>query len=89
MSAVAIEVEENIRDPLKIDQQIVGWRVKTTEDDKGNTHTVHEPASLERPRIVEGRTYKISPAVTDCAMYITINNITLPGGAVRPSPGST
>jgi len=83
MSALAIEVA-NKTAPVKITQNIVGWSVVRTKDDKGNTHTVQEVASLERPRVVQGNTYKISPAVTDCAMYITINNITLEDGTVRP-----
>lgn len=81
MSTVASEVEAA---PTKISQKILGWSVRTTEDEKGNTHTVKEAETLERPRVVEGRTYKISPAVTDCAMYITINNIVLDDGTIRP-----
>ena len=87
MSALAIEVEDSIAAfiaPQKIDKKIVGWSVKTNTDDKGNTHTVKEAETLERPRIVEGRTYKISPAVTDSAMYITINDLILEDGSHRP-----
>lgn len=84
MSAAAIEVQEEITAPVKIDKKIVGWSVKTNVDEKGNTHTVKEAETLERPRIVEGRTYKISPSVTDSAMYITINDITLDDGTIRP-----
>lgn len=84
MSASAIKVQEKVSAPLKIATKIVGWKVKTTEDENGNTHTVKEATTLERPRIVEGRTYKISPAVTDCAMYITINDIVQEDGTRRP-----
>jgi len=84
MSSVAIEVEKGIAQPTKISEKIIGWSVRTTKDDNGNTHTVKEAETLSRPRIVEGRTYKIKPSVTDCAMYITINNITLDDGTVRP-----
>jgi len=80
MSALA----EEVRVPLKIDKEIVGWRVKTTSDKNGNTHTVQEAVTLDRPRIVEGRTYKISPAVIDSAMYITINDLVLEDGTHRP-----
>ena len=80
MSALA----QDIPAPTKIDQKIVAWSVRTTEDESGNTHTVREPQTLERPRVVEGRTYKISPAVTDSAMYITINDVVLEGGVRRP-----
>ena len=86
MNAVAKEVviDKEVPTPVKITKKIVGWRVNTTEDEEGNTHTVKEAETLERPRVVDGRTYKISPAVTDSAMYITINNITLDDGTTRP-----
>ena len=84
MSALAVEVEEAIAPLKKITQQIVGWTVRTTEDDAGNTHTIREAETLERPRITEGRTYKICPAVTDSAMYITINDLILEDGSHRP-----
>ena len=84
MKATAINYDDADIVPVKIDKKIVGWRVVTTTDEKGNTHTVQEVVPLERPRVVEGRTYKISPAVTDSAMYITINDITLEDGTKRP-----
>lgn len=86
MSALAIEVQDGVdTTPMKrIDKKIVGWSVRTISDGKGNTHTVKEAETLERPRIVEGRTYKISPAVTDSAMYITINDLILEDGSHRP-----
>lgn len=84
MSAVAEEVVA--REPIKITQKIVGWTVKekNAEDEQGNKYVVHEPETLERPQVVEGRTYKINPAVTDSAMYITINDIILEDGTRRP-----
>ena len=85
MKATAINYDDGADSaPLKIDKKIVGWRVVTTTDKQGNTHTIQEVVPLERPRVVEGRTYKISPAVTDSAMYITINDITLEDGTKRP-----
>lgn len=84
MSAAAIEVTGDVIAPLKIEQKIVGWSVNKTTDDEGNTHEVREAVTLERPRIVEGRTYKISPAVTDSAMYITINDVINEDGSRRP-----
>ncbi len=81
MSALAEEVQVA---PYKIDQKIVGWNVRTIHDENGNTHTVKEAETLERPRVVEGRTYKINPAVTDSAMYITINTVTNEDGTRRP-----
>jgi len=84
MSAVAEEVIKE--EPIKITQKIVGWSVKekTAHDQNGNKYIVQEPETLERPRVVEGRTYKISPAVTDSAMYVTINDIILEDGTRRP-----
>lgn len=84
MSAVAEEVTK--QQPIKITSKIVGWKVKDQEhnDEEGNKYIVQTPETLERPRVVEGRTYKISPAVTDSAMYITINDIILEDGTRRP-----
>ena len=81
MSAVAKDVLE--KKPTKIEQKIVGWTVSTSEKE-GRTIEVREAATLERPRVVEGRTYKINPAVTDSAMYITINDIVMDDGTRRP-----
>lgn len=82
MSAVA----EEVRTPIKITQRITGWQVKdkAAQDEQGNQYIVQEPVTLDRPRVVEGRTYKISPAVTDSAMYITINDIIMDDGTRRP-----
>lgn len=80
MSSLAVEVSDRV----KITKKIIGWRVMTTKDLNGNTHTIKEAETLERPRVVEGRTYKINPAVTDCAMYITINDIVMDDGTKRP-----
>jgi hypothetical protein len=84
MNAVAKEVEEKAAETIKITKKIVGWAVNKTTDEKGNTHEVREATTLERPRVVVGRTYKISPAVTDSAMYITINDVVDDNGAHRP-----
>jgi hypothetical protein len=82
MSAVAIELQEKTA-PTKIEQKIIGWNVRTTEEE-GKTIEVREAVTLERPRVVEGRTYKISPAVTDSAMYVTINDVIFDDGTRRP-----
>ena len=85
MNAVAAEVmEKEVPAPMKINKKIVGWSVRSETDEKGNTHEVREAVTLERPRVVEGRTYKISPAVTDSAMYITINDVVEEDGTHRP-----
>ncbi len=83
MSALAVEVQKGAV-PLKIEKKIVGWTVNKTTDEEGNTHEVREAVTLERPLVVEGRTYKINPAVTDSAMYITINDVILDDGTRRP-----
>lgn len=70
--------------PMKIDKKIVGWTVRTIRDKDGNKETIREAITLQRPRVVEGRTYKISPAVTDSAMYITINDLVEEDGTHRP-----
>lgn len=82
MNAVAKEVLEKTK-PTKIEQKIVGWKVSRSEEE-GKTIEIREAETLERPRVVQGRTYKISPAVTDSAMYITINDIVLEDGTRRP-----
>ena len=86
MNAVAEEVlDHEVPAPIqKITKKIVGWAVNKTTDDAGNTHEVREAVTLERPRVVVGRTYKISPAVTDSAMYITINDVVEDDGQHRP-----
>ena len=82
MSAVASAVE--VSELPEITQKIVGWSVRSVKDNKGNTLTTKTAETLERPRVVEGRTYKISPAVTDSAMYITINDVVDEDGVHRP-----
>lgn len=77
MSAAAVEVQ-------KITKKIVGWKVTSTEDEQGKKIEIREAETLDRPQVVEGRTYKISPAVTDSAMYVTINDIIMDDGTRRP-----
>jgi len=83
MSAVAEEVVERAA-PIKITKKITGWKVTSSEDEQGKKIEIREAETLERPRVVEGRTYKISPAVTDSAMYVTINDIVMDDGSRRP-----
>lgn len=40
--------------------------------------------TLERPEVLTGKTYKIKPVSIEAAIYLTINNYTLPSGDVRP-----
>ncbi len=84
MSVVAAEIEKEVPAPFKIEQKITGWSVRTIQKDDGTTEITKEAVALERPPVVEGRTYKIKPAVTDSAMYITINDIVMDDGTHRP-----
>ena len=81
MATAAAEV---VKPMVKIEHKITGWKVTTQEDQNGNKETIREAETLDRPRVVEGRTYKINPAVTDSAMYITINDIIDHDGTRRP-----
>lgn len=67
---------------MKITQKITGYKVKTKElaleATKEATHTV-----LDRPEQITGKTYKIKPVCIPCALYITINDITV-DGVTRP-----
>lgn len=83
MSALASEVQV-VTPPIKITKKITGWKITTTEDENGTKEVIREAETLERPRVVSGRTYKINPAVTDSAMYITINDIVQEDGTRRP-----
>lgn len=64
--------------PTKIDQKIVGVSVK---GDEPAPVEAQAPVLLvaERPRTVEGKTYKISPP-DHASIYITINDIETPHG---------
>ena len=85
MNAAAEIIEKEVPAPLQIKQKIVGWTVTTTEDEAtGTKEIIKEAATLDRPRVVQGRTYKINPAVTDSAMYITINDVIQEDGTRRP-----
>jgi hypothetical protein len=66
----------------KIDQKIVGYKVKTDTAPE-ETPTPVEAASMhegiKRPDILFGSTYKIKPPAMDKALYVTINNYELDG----------
>ena len=88
MSVAAEVIEKTARretdGPLKIERKIVGWNVTTFEKEDGTKEIIREAETLERPRVVHGSTYKINPAVTDSAMYITINDVIQEDGQRRP-----
>ena len=69
----------------KIEQKIVGYQVKTTEQNttepeltQSNIVQMHE--NLERPEMLLGSTYKIKTPLSDHALYITINDVVLNEG---------
>lgn len=57
----------------KIDKKIVGWAIKKTDAPAVST-TIEV---LERPRVLNGRTYKIK--TNDAAVYVTMNDIEIDG----------
>jgi hypothetical protein len=74
---------------LKIDKKISGFRVQKPEDQVAATtkapvaprpNIVQMNEKLERPDVLIGSTYKLKPAVSDHAMYITINDVILNEG---------
>ncbi|MDH3978176.1 MAG: NrdJb [Gammaproteobacteria bacterium] len=77
---------------IKIEQQIVGYRVgdndaskKQAEADKASPvletsedgKVVRMHEKLERPEMLLGSTYKVKTPISDHAMYVTINDIIL------------
>ena len=73
---------------IKIDKKIVNYELK---EDRPPAQTISEPVvsnvvqmheTLERPEMLIGTTYKLkAPAVSQHAMYITINDIVLNEGS--------
>lgn len=64
----------------KIDLPIIDAYVTTRK----SPHPPTPPVMYERPQQVNGTTYKVKPPNLGCALYITINNIDLPDGTMRP-----
>ncbi|TGD71769.1 NrdJb [Mangrovimicrobium sediminis] len=66
----------------KIDQKIVGFQVKSKEEQERETESnivqMHEKVS--RPEALDGATYKIKTPLSDHALYVTINDIILNPG---------
>lgn len=73
---------------VKIDEKIVGYEVvQPGMDERGAPLKITETATVvpyERPAILHGSTYKITPPTMNSALYITINDTELPEGARRP-----
>lgn len=67
---------------VKIDQPIVGYKVKK-DDDKTNLVEMHE--RLVRPEILSGSTYKLKTPLSEHALYITITDYVLNEGTDHES----
>ncbi|MDX8404956.1 MAG: TSCPD domain-containing protein, partial [Mariprofundus sp.] len=67
---------------IKIEQKIVGYAVKSAEDEAKQeaSKVVAIAPLLERDDILEGSTYKIKTPMSDHAMYITINDVVMNAG---------
>jgi hypothetical protein len=76
---------------IKIDKKIVEYSVVRGEDEpqamaSGAEVSTAQPSvvqmheKVERPEILEGRTYKVKTPLSDHALYITINDIVLNPG---------
>jgi len=65
---------------VKIDQPIVGYKVKT---DETNLVEMHE--KLTRPEILPGATYKLKTPLSEHALYITITDYVLNEGTDHES----
>ena len=65
---------------IKIDQKIAGSEVvtQTTAEDGAEIIQMHE--NLARPEALQGTTYKIKTPLSEHALYVTINDITLNPG---------
>src|SRR5690554_7486990 len=79
---------------VKINNKIVGYRVKKADAETPNEHQAPVQAEtkpvemneyIERPDFLLGTTYKIKPPVAEHAMYITINDILLNEGTDHES----
>lgn len=72
----------------KIEQKIVGYRVKSEPDPmppEMTETTVQMSEQVKRPRILRGTTYKISTPQTPHALYLTVNDIVLNAGTGKES----
>lgn len=67
---------------IKIGSKIVGFQVKKPNAVQPAPVSMSE--AIVRPETLEGTTYKIKPPTFEAAIYVTINDITLPSGECRP-----
>lgn len=75
---------------VKIDEKIVAYEVvQPGLDERGSPLKKTAPIAAplvpyERPALLHGSTYKITPPTMNAALYVTINDIELPDGSRRP-----
>ena len=62
---------------MKVDKKIVGYKVLSQGEATVKVEVMGE--HIERPEVLIGATYKTRPSNSECAFYITINDIVLNG----------
>jgi len=65
---------------IKIEEEIVGFKVKSTTDTPKPAQELPleiMSEKVKRPEILEGKTYKIKLPTEECATYVTINDMIL------------
>ncbi|MDQ6963461.1 MAG: TSCPD domain-containing protein, partial [Mariprofundales bacterium] len=67
-------------DHVKIAQRITGYEVVTEDAEERVDNVAKIAPLLERDDTLEGSTYKIKTPMSEHAMYITINDITVESG---------
>jgi len=69
---------------IKIDQKIIRSEVLHEEtpnpSDTDSAEVIHMHENLARPEVLQGSTYKIKTPLSEHALYVTINDITLNPG---------
>jgi len=69
---------------IKIDKKIVRSEVlredRPNPSDAGSAEVIHMHENLARPEVLQGSTYKIKTPLSEHALYVTINDITLNPG---------
>ncbi len=72
----------------KIDQKIVKSEVVSgaaAEEPRAGAEVIHMHENLARPEVLQGMTYKIKTPLSEHALYVTINDITLNPGTEHES----
>ena len=74
-------------DMKKLGSKIVAFQVVKAGQEPAKAPVPALPSmheGVQRPSVLKGSTYKIKPQNIDSAIYVTINDVTLPDGTVRP-----